>query len=237
VIVSREQKPQGTRCAREATPCLVHLPGLGKLQAQLRHLQQLIQLRGIAEREPTVSDLVQASDHIFPSAPSIAIFFRAGIYFPDDSPLIPEASVQLGIATLVFPVTPIIHKRAFQPAVSFDSGGDYALSVVVADVNGDGKPDLMVGNSGACLGINGGCVGVLLGNGDGTFKPPAVYGSGGYITAWIAGMPLPIAVADVNGDGKPDLVVANQCATNSQNCVANKRDGCTMVRDQKGNSR
>jgi len=49
------------------------------------------------------------------------------------------------------------------------------------DVNGDGKPDLVMAVR--CSGI-GGCadsaVGVLLGNGDGTFKTAIPYGSGGY---------------------------------------------------------
>ena len=38
------------------------------------------------------------------------------------------------------------------------------ISVVLGDVNGDGKPDLVVANHG------GNSVGVLLGNGNGTFQ-------------------------------------------------------------------
>lgn len=83
----------------------------------------------------------------------------------------------------------------FQPAVSYDSGGSQALSVAVADVNGDGKADLIVGN------YISNTVGVLLGNGDGTFQPVAVYGSGGDVKA--------VLVGDVNADGELDILVAN----------------------------
>src|SRR5437016_2479890 len=48
------------------------------------------------------------------------------------------------------------------PFLSFDTGS-YPLSVAVADLNGDGKPDLVAANNLANT------VSVLLGNGDGTF--------------------------------------------------------------------
>ena len=54
--------------------------------------------------------------------------------------------------------------------------------------------------------LSNGTVGVLLGNGDGTFQTAVTYGSGGY---WANS----VAVADVNGDGKPDLLVANFCVS------------------------
>ena len=95
----------------------------------------------------------------------------------------------------------------FQPVVAYPSGGYYAFTVIAADVNGDGKPDLLVANG--CY-VNtpdqpcpsSGSVGVLLGNGDGTFQKVTNYSSGGLLS-WMA-------VADVNGDGKPDLLVSNQ---------------------------
>lgn len=85
----------------------------------------------------------------------------------------------------------------FQPVRTYDSGGFYASSVAVADVNGDNKLDLLVANWDPM-------VGVLLGNGDGTFQPAQMYPTGGkYGDDWIA-------IGDFNGDGNPDLVVAHR---------------------------
>jgi len=93
----------------------------------------------------------------------------------------------------------------FQAPLTYSSGGFYAIAVLVADLNADGKPDLIVANG--CTEEPDFCptegsVGVLLGNGDGTFQPVQ--------TAAIGGVPFAMTVADVNKDGKPDVIVANQ---------------------------
>ena len=94
----------------------------------------------------------------------------------------------------------------FKKAVSFFSGGSFPVSVAVADVNGDGKTDLVVANSGSKT------VGVLLGNGDGTFQPAASVDLGGLT-------PRQAEVADVNDDGIPDLIVATCCQSNGNGAV------------------
>jgi len=104
----------------------------------------------------------------------------------------------------------------FQAIHNYSSGGFFAFSVAVADVNGDGKPDLIVANNcGDILNCfsdqDNGSIGVLLGNGDGTFQAAQTYFSGGFYAT-------SVTVADVNGDRKPDLVVANRCLTTSPGC-------------------
>jgi hypothetical protein len=93
----------------------------------------------------------------------------------------------------------------FQKATQYNSGGNFANSVAIGDVNGDGHPDLIVANmcDAGCEGI----IGVLLGNGDGTFQPAITYDSGDFEAQ-------SLAVGDVNGDGKLDLVVANYGGAN-----------------------
>ena len=74
----------------------------------------------------------------------------------------------------------------------------HPYSIAVADVNGDGNPDLLTAN------LDGNTAGVKLGNGNGTFGPVTAYSTG------TNSNPYSIAVADVNGDGKPDLLTANE---------------------------
>src|SRR2546427_217673 len=83
---------------------------------------------------------------------------------------------------------------SFAPAVSFAAGA-LPITVGIADVNGDGKPDLVTVNTGANT------VSVLLGNGAGSFGPRTDFGTGA--------VPHGLAIADLDGDGNPDLVVAN----------------------------
>src|SRR6266496_782760 len=69
--------------------------------------------------------------------------------------------------------------NSFLEAPSYGSGGHYATSAAAADVNGAGKPDLLVASECAVVSGGTGSAGVLLGNGDGSFQVPQSYNACG----------------------------------------------------------
>jgi hypothetical protein len=85
--------------------------------------------------------------------------------------------------------------------------------LTATDLNGDGKLDLAFVNTGQPGSSIDNTASVLLGKGDGTFQPQQTFATGTF--------PVDLQVADFNGDGRPDLVVANQiCALTATTCGA-----------------
>ena len=81
--------------------------------------------------------------------------------------------------------------------------GSVPESVIANDINGDGKPDLIVTNS------SDNTVSVLLN----TTPPGATTPTFATQQTFITGSsPVSVAAADLNGDGKPDLIAANTAA-------------------------
>ena len=103
------------------------------------------------------------------------------------------------------------------PAVVCTGGGaDGAPSMKVSDFNGDGKLDLAF--------CNGAQIGVMLGNGDGTFQPPNYYtgdptGNGQFS----------FAIGDINSDGKADLIVSEFGTTSEFVVFLGNGDGTFQV--------
>lgn len=92
----------------------------------------------------------------------------------------------------------------FGPAVNYTAGTE-PFSVAVGDFNADGKLDLAVANRGDGA-LDPGSLSILLGIGDGRFRPAVSYAVGTY--------PMAVVVGDFNRDGKLDLAVANRLSRN-----------------------
>ena len=113
---------------------------------------------------------------------------------------------------------PLIGNTVFQPNRSFTvllsnpqssavfaaqqtfATGNNPRSVAVGDVNGDGRPDLIVANLGSTT------VSVLLNTTAAGATTPTFAAGQTFATG---SEPVSVALGDVNGDGRPELIVAN----------------------------
>jgi FG-GAP-like repeat len=106
----------------------------------------------------------------------------------------------------------------FRDPQSFPIGAPFSSGIAVSDFNGDGKQDLTTTNSLIGRGRGDKTVSVLLGRGDGTFNAPDVYDVGGP-------QPMMPVVADLNGDGSPDIAAPGGYPTTNISVLVGLGDG------------
>jgi FG-GAP-like repeat/FG-GAP repeat len=104
---------------------------------------------------------------------------------------------------------------SFRPSGAYLTGAA-PRDVAIGDLNGDGRLDLAIANEGADS------VAVLMNKGDGSFGTNVGYGTGR------GSKPQSVAIADLNGDHKPDLAIANFSDTVS--VFLNRGDGSFRAR-------
>ncbi len=130
-----------------------------------------------------------------------------------------DGKCDLAVATGASGVS-VLRNTSVIGAVSFAGKADFAAGLnprdlAMGDLDGDGKPDLAIANS------NGTTVSVLKNTGSSgtvSFAPSVDFPTGQY--------PYSVAVADMDGDGKPDLAVADHYNTSyAISVIKNQTDG------------
>jgi hypothetical protein len=117
-------------------------------------------------------------------------------------------SVLLGTGSIV------ANGNLFMPQVTYATGGTTPTAVAIADMNGDGVPDLIVANyTSDCA---PGTVSVLLGVGDGTFGQASTFAVGDGAEG--------VAIGDFNNDGNLDVAISNS-NDNTVGILLGKGDG------------
>jgi YD repeat-containing protein len=114
-----------------------------------------------------------------------------------------------------------IMKEPFYSGIMF-STGDKPGSVLVVDVNGDGKQDIVTANA------NSSDLSVLLSRGDGTFQSEQRFAAGDGFSRG----PTSLVSGDVNGDGKIDLVTSNTFISDTVSVLPGNGDGTFQAQQQ-----
>ena len=96
---------------------------------------------------------------------------------------------------------------AFGPLVTYPAGGN-TQTIAGGDLNGDGRFDLVLTINQADIGLS-----LLFGNGNGSFQPPVT------LPNTAQGDAATAVVADLDNDGKQDIVVAHGYNCYGSGCV------------------
>jgi large repetitive protein len=168
-----------------------------------------VTLNTLGVQEILATDTIRASvtgSATMRVAPPVSVLFAPVATYGPIRPLGPQSMVtgdfdhdgnpDLAVANSDATISVFLNNGdgTFRAPIVVNTFGHPYSALAVADINGDGKLDL--------VGTFFSGFDVLLGNGDGTFRAPiTTAGSGTNYTS--------LAVGDFNGDGKPDVAVVN----------------------------
>jgi len=117
-----------------------------------------------------------------------------------------DGKPDLAVASVGINSVSVLRNTSTSGSISFAASVDFATgslpwSVAIGDLDGDGRPDLAVANG------NSGSVSVLRNTStSGSITTGSFAGHVDFVTG---GVPEGVAIGDLDGDGKPDLAVAN----------------------------
>ena len=139
-------------------------------------------------------------------------YIAAGDFNGDNAPDLVTANFQSNNATVLLSNSVGQFNALSTGPLTTGSGPN---GIAIGDLNGDSRPDIAIAN------FNSGTLTVLFSNGNGTFTlapaGPFAVGKG----------PSSVAAADVNGDGKLDLISANNTSNNISVLLGNGTGGFT----------
>ncbi|WP_293156777.1 DUF4347 domain-containing protein [Microcoleus sp. bin48.metabat.b7b8b9.023] len=137
----------------------------------------------------------------------------------DGKPDLAVANVNNYTASILLNTTPTnATTPTFASRVTFSTGND-PISVSIGDINGDGLPDLAVAN------ILSNTTSILLNTTPTNATTPTFASRVTFITG---NDPISVSIGDINGDGLPDLAVANS-NSNTASILLNTTPKVTAV--------